>query len=77
MLPLHGQSTAAVKNFQWAGPTLYIINSKSHVFDKQAEYEFAEFLYIIYIVHKLLILKFNKFKMQKIENTHFSIKSNL
>lgn len=51
MLPLHGQSTAAVKTFHWAGPTPYQLISKSHVFDKQAEYKFAEFLYII-LIHK-------------------------
>jgi len=44
MLPLHGQSTAAVENFHWAGPTLYNLISQSHVFDKQAEQKFAEFL---------------------------------
>jgi len=38
MLPLHGQSTAAVENLiHWAGPTPYGGLSRSHVFDKQAE----------------------------------------
>ncbi len=38
MLPLHGQSTAAVEYemYHWAGPTLYVSFPKSHVFDKQA-----------------------------------------
>lgn len=44
MLPLHGQSTAAVKTFHWAGPTPYVQKTRSHVFDKQAKRLFAEFL---------------------------------
>jgi len=47
MLPLHGQSTAAVKKIHWAGPTPYYRTSRSHVFAKQAECIFAEFLFII------------------------------
>jgi len=47
MLPLHGQSTAAVKTFHWAGPTPYMRVSGSHVFDKQAKLRFAEFLLLI------------------------------
>lgn len=38
MLPLHGQSTAAVKKFHWAGPTLYVWLTESHVFAKQARH---------------------------------------
>lgn len=52
MLPLHGQSTAAVKKFHRAGPTLYPSTPKSHVFDKQAEYVFAEFLFTISLTHQ-------------------------
>lgn len=48
MLPLHGQSTAAVKKIHWAGPTPYYQFSRSHVFAKQAECGFAEFLSVIY-----------------------------
>lgn len=48
MLPLHGQSTAAVKTIHWAGPTPHNERARSHVFDKQAEYKFAEFLFSIY-----------------------------
>jgi len=43
MLPLHGQGTAAVENFHWAGCTFYE-KSKGNVFDKQLRLEFAEFL---------------------------------
>jgi len=50
MLPLHGQSTAAVKKIHWAGPTPYYYISRSHVFAKQAECGFAEFLSIIYVL---------------------------
>lgn len=47
MLPLHGQSTAAVKNIHWAGPTPYVLYPRSDVFAKQAESMFAEFLFMI------------------------------
>lgn len=43
MLPLHGQDTAAVKIFHWAGLTSYK-SSRGDVFDKQAGPLFAEFI---------------------------------
>jgi len=63
MLPSHGQSTAAVNTN--TGQKLLFIISKSYVFDKQSEIKIAEFL--------LINLK-QKYLINIIDNTHFSIK---
>jgi len=60
MLPSHGQITAAIQIIHWAGQTLYLI-SHSHVFDKQAETLFVEFLnYNAKIMFKLNNIVFDK-----------------
>jgi len=57
MLPLHGQSTAAVKILHWAGPTPYVLLSGSHVFVKQAKHLFAEFLsFTLDLISRFLIM---------------------
>lgn len=47
MLPLHGQNTAALQLQSVGRPDLKL-NSKGHVFDKQANTNFAQFLFINY-----------------------------
>jgi len=73
MLPLHGQSTAAVKIYSPSRSDSLCEKTRSHVFDKQAELSFAEFLLTIYNLYILLSLYFYRSKKHNLINTHFSM----